>query len=59
MVILSGPGREMYSPSSPFPLKRPVTETLITEDETQLLWQLLGHLTPEELLIQIPHWLAD
>lgn len=32
---------------------------LITEDETQLLWQLLGQLDSEELLIQIPQWLAE
>lgn len=32
---------------------------LINEDKTQLLWQLLGQLDPEELLIQIPNWLAE
>ena len=32
---------------------------LINENETQLLWQLLGQLDSDELLIQIPTWLAD
>jgi hypothetical protein len=32
---------------------------LLNEDETQLFWQLLGQLDPDELLIQIPKWLAD
>ena len=34
-------------------------QDLINENETQLLWQLLGQLDSEELLIQIPKWLAD
>lgn len=32
---------------------------LINEDDTRLLWQLLGQLDDDELLIQIPEWLAD
>ncbi|WP_396612896.1 hypothetical protein ACH9L7_06400 [Haloferax sp. S1W] len=32
---------------------------LITEDDTRLLWELLGQLDDDELLIQIPEWLAD
>jgi len=32
---------------------------LLTEDETRLLWQLLGQLSDEEVLIAIPDWLAD
>lgn len=40
-------------------LKEARDRDLITEDETQLLWQLLGQLNSEELLIQIPHWLAE
>lgn len=31
----------------------------MTEDKIQLLWQLLGQLDPDELLIQIPNWLAE
>lgn len=30
----------------------------ITEDETRMLWQLLGELSRDELLIRIPEWLA-
>lgn len=40
-------------------LKEARHQDLINEDETQLLWQLLGQLDPDELLIQIPEWLAD
>ena len=32
---------------------------LITEDETRMLWQLLGELSKDELLIRIPEWLAE
>lgn len=32
---------------------------LLNEDKTRLLWQLLGQLEGDELLIQIPKWLAD
>ena len=31
---------------------------LLNEDDTRLLWQLLGQLREDELLIQIPEWLA-
>lgn len=31
----------------------------INEDDTRLLWQLLGQLRENELLIQIPNWLAE
>ena len=34
-------------------------QSLINEDKTRLLWQLLGQLASDELLIQIPQWLAD
>lgn len=34
-------------------------QNLINENETQLLWQLLGQLNSDELLIQIPKWLAE
>ena len=34
-------------------------QSLINEDKTRLLWQLLGQLENDELLIQIPQWLAD
>ncbi|WP_336365337.1 hypothetical protein [Halalkalicoccus salilacus] len=33
--------------------------SLINEDKTRLLWQLLGQLENDELLIQIPKWFAD
>lgn len=32
---------------------------LISEDETRMLWQLLGQLQEDEVLIRIPEWLAD
>jgi hypothetical protein len=32
---------------------------LITEDETRMRWQLLGQLDDDELLIELPEWLAD
>ena len=32
---------------------------LLNEDETRLLWQLLGQLSDDEVLIEIPDWLAD
>jgi hypothetical protein len=31
----------------------------INEDDTRLRWQLLGQLDDEELLIEIPEWLAE
>lgn len=31
----------------------------INEADTRLLWQLLGQLDPEELLLQLPEWLAE
>lgn len=31
----------------------------INEDETRQLWQLMGQLDADELLFQIPEWLAD
>ena len=40
-------------------LKAARDQDLINEDKTRLLWQLLGQLDPDELLIQIPEWLAD
>jgi hypothetical protein len=32
---------------------------LLDEHRTQHLWQLLGLLDPEELLVQLPEWLAE
>ena len=32
---------------------------LLNEDETRLLWQLLGQLGDDEVLIVIPEWLAE
>jgi hypothetical protein len=32
---------------------------LVNEQQTRHLWQLLGLLDPEELLIQLPKWLAE
>ncbi|WP_227379108.1 hypothetical protein [Haladaptatus halobius] len=32
---------------------------LIDEQATQLRWQLLGELNPDELLLTIPKWLAE
>jgi hypothetical protein len=34
-------------------------QEVLNEDETRLLWQLLGQLAPEEVLVRIPAWLAD
>lgn len=34
-------------------------QNLLNEDETRLLWQLLGQLDPDELVVQIPEWLAE
>lgn len=41
------------------PLDEARKQSLINEDKTRLLWQLLGQLEDDELLIQIPKWLAD
>jgi hypothetical protein len=32
---------------------------LLNEDDTRLLWQLLGQLSEDEVLIEIPDWLAE
>lgn len=32
---------------------------LLNEDDTRLLWQLLGQLRDDEVLIEIPEWLAE
>ncbi|RBI59654.1 hypothetical protein DMJ13_21165 [halophilic archaeon] len=32
---------------------------LLNEQQTRQLWQLLGLLDPEELLVQLPEWLAE
>ncbi|WP_170845552.1 hypothetical protein [Halorientalis persicus] len=32
---------------------------LLNEQRTRQLWQLLGLLDPEELLVQLPEWLAE
>lgn len=32
---------------------------IITDDDTQMLWQLLGELSEDEVLVRIPEWLAD
>lgn len=31
----------------------------LDEDETRMVWQLLGRLDPGELLVELPEWLAD
>lgn len=41
------------------PLDEARDQGLINGNETRLLWQLLGQLDDDELLIQIPDWLAD
>ena len=41
------------------PLDEARDQGLINEEETRLRWQLLGQLDDDELLIQIPDWLAD
>lgn len=40
-------------------LEQARSQDLINEDETRLRWQLLGQLDPDELLIELPEWLAD
>lgn len=40
-------------------LQQARNQDLINEDETRLLWQLLGQLAPDEILVQIPSWLAE
>lgn len=40
-------------------LEQARAQDLIAEDETRLRWQLLGQLDADELLIELPEWLAD
>lgn len=51
--------QEWYAKELDVPLEEARNRSLINEDKTRLLWQLLGQLEDNELLIQIPKWLAD
>ncbi|MFC7008553.1 hypothetical protein [Halalkalicoccus salilacus] len=51
--------QEWYTEKLDVPLDEARNRSLVNEDETRLLWQLLGQLDSDELLIQIPQWLAD
>ena len=51
--------QEWYAKELDVPLEEARNQSLINEDETRLLWQLLGQLENNEILIQIPQWLAD
>ena len=51
--------QEWYAEKLDVPLDEARNRSLINEDKTRLLWQLLGQLEDDELLIQIPQWLAD
>lgn len=33
--------------------------TAVSDDDTRLLWQLLGQLDEDEVLVRIPQWLAE
>lgn len=51
--------REWHAEELEVPLDEVRDQGLINEDDTRLRWQLLGQLDEDELLIQIPEWLAD
>ena len=51
--------QEWYAEELDVPLDEARNRSLINEDKTRLLWQLVGQLEDDELLIQIPQWLAD
>ena len=51
--------QEWYAEKLDVPLNEARNRSLINEDKTRLLWQLVGQLKDDELLIQIPQWLAD
>ena len=51
--------QEWYAEKLDVPLDEARNRSLINEDKTRLLWQLLGQLENDEFLIQIPQWLAD
>jgi hypothetical protein len=51
--------REWHADELEVSLKEARDQDLINEDKTRLRWQLLGQLDNDELLIQIPEWLAE
>lgn len=51
--------QEWHAGELDVPLEEARNRSLINEDKTRLLWQLVGQLENDELLIQIPQWLAD